>query len=95
MDVTAIKGIGRELKKFLEQFDGCFSRSEPRDNLQIYVQGQLSDLERKSIEPIALAAGVPPRTLQYFLSSVQWDDQQLRDHIQQLVPRIEEILGTI
>jgi SRSO17 transposase len=85
MDVTTVKGIGRKLKQFLKQFDGCFSRSEPRENLQIYVQGQLSDLERKSIEPIALAAGVPPRTLQHFLSSVQWDDQRLRDHIQKIV----------
>ncbi len=85
MDVTIVKGIGLELEQFLKQFDGCFSRSEPRDNLQIYVQGQLSDLERKSIEPIALAAGIPPRTLQYFLSSVQWDDQRLCDHIQQIV----------
>ena len=73
------------MKQFLKQFDGCFSRSEPRNNLQIYIQGQLSDLERKSIEPIALAAGVPPRTLQHFLSSTPWDDQQLRDGIQQVV----------
>jgi len=34
-----------------------------------YVRGQLSDLLRKSIEPIALEAGVPPRTLQFFFSS--------------------------
>jgi len=49
------------------------------------VQGQLSDLERKSIEPIALAAGVPPRTLQYFLSSVIWDHPRLRDRIEWIV----------
>jgi len=85
MDVRLITGVGRELKKFLQQFDDCFSRSEPRENLQVYVQGQLSDLERKSIEPIALAAGVPPRTLQYFLSSVSWDHIRLRDRIQWIV----------
>ena len=33
-----------------------------------YVQGQLSDLPRKSVEPMAGLAGVPPRTLQEFLS---------------------------
>lgn len=85
MDVSMITGIGRKLKQFLKQFDDCFPRSEPRENLKIYVQGQLSDLERKSIEPIALAAGVKPRTLQYFLSSAQYDDQQMRDRIQQIV----------
>lgn len=82
MEVGIIKGVGRELKRFLQQFDDCFSRSEPRENLQRYVLGQLSGLERKSIEPIALAAGVPPRTLQYFLSTVTWDHPRLRDRIQ-------------
>ena len=85
MDVRVINTMGRQLKKFLRQFDDCFSRSEPRENLQRYVQGQLSDLERKSIEPIALAAGVPPRTLQYFLSSVHWDHDRLRDRLQWIV----------
>lgn len=85
MDVTLIASVGRKLKTFLRQFDDCFSRSEPRANLHSYVHGQLSDLERKSIEPIALAAGVPPRTLQYFLSSVRWDHERLRDRIQWIV----------
>lgn len=87
MDVRVINAIGRQLKKFLRQFDDCFSRSEPREHLQRYVQGQLSDLERKSIEPIALAAGVPPRTLQYFLSSVHWDHDRLRDRLQWMIAR--------
>jgi SRSO17 transposase len=85
MDVNTVKSIGKELKQFLKKFDGCFSRSEPRESLQIYVQGQLSDLERKSIEPIALAAGIPPRTLQYFLSSAQWNHPLMCDRIQQVV----------
>jgi SRSO17 transposase len=65
----------------------CFGRSEPREHLRTYVSGQLSDLPRKSIEPIALAAGLPPRTLQFFLSSVQWDESRLRDRIQWIVAR--------
>ena len=85
MDASFITGVGRELKTFLKQFDDCFSRSEPRANLHRYVEGQLSDLERKSIEPMALAAGVPPRTLQYFLTSVLWNHPRLRDRIQWIV----------
>ncbi|MBU2531304.1 MAG: transposase [Alphaproteobacteria bacterium] len=34
----------------------------------------MSDLERKSVEPIALAADVPPRTLQKFLATHLWDE---------------------
>ena len=37
-----------------EQFRGCFSRSEPWENLFRYLSGQFSGLERKSIEPMAL-----------------------------------------
>jgi SRSO17 transposase len=47
----------------------------------------LSNLERKSIEPIALQAGMPPRTLQGFFSQGQWDEQRLRDRTQQIVAR--------
>jgi len=82
MDIKQIKNMGRELNKFLAKFDDCFSRSESRQNLRIYVKGQLSDLPRKSIEPIALAAKVPPRTLQYFLSTIAWDQGRMVDKLQ-------------
>ena len=52
-----------------------------------YVAGQLSDLLRKSIEPIALEAGTPPRTLQRFLESMEWDEMRLRDRLQGIVVR--------
>jgi len=58
-----------------------------RAHLQTYVSGQLSDLDRKSVEPIADAAGVPPRTLQEFLSMLKWDDQAARDQVQRRVAR--------
>jgi len=85
MDITQIKGIGKELNAFLSQFDDCFSRSGSRQNLRAYVKGQFSDLPRKSVEPIALAANIPPRTLQCFLSVLPWDHQRMRDKLQWLV----------
>lgn len=39
--------------------------------------GLLADLKRKSIEPIALAAQVPVRTMQEFLSFFAWDHARL------------------
>jgi len=87
MDAKTIKNMGRKLRTFLAEFDDCFSRTEQRQHLQTYVNGQLSDLERKSIEPIALAANVPPRTLQYFLSTAPWDGPRLRDRVQWTVAR--------
>ena len=56
MDATEIAGLESELIDYLAEFDDCFGRSEPREHLRTYVSGQLSDLHRKSVEPIALAA---------------------------------------
>ena len=85
MEVKDIKAIGRTLKPFLSQFDDCFGRSEPRSNLETIVRGQLSSLERKSLEPIALAAGVAPRTLQDFVAAGNWDHELMRDQSQRIV----------
>ena len=87
MDATEISGLESELVDFLGEFDDCFGRSEPREHLATYVRGQCSDLPRKSLEPIALAGGVPPRTLQRFLELVEWDEIRLRDKQQQIVAR--------
>lgn len=87
MDATEISCLGTRLTQFLRRFADCFGRSEPREHLRTYIRGQLSDLPRKSVEPMALTAGTPPRTLQRFLESVQWDEQRLRDRQQQFVAR--------
>jgi SRSO17 transposase len=47
--------------------------------------GLMADLMRKSIEPIALAAGVPVRTLQEFLSMYVWDHRRAEDALHRLV----------
>jgi len=60
-------------------------RRPNRRHLATYVAGQLSDIERKSIEPIADAAGKAPRTLQEFLSLLRWDEAAVRDRVQRLV----------
>jgi SRSO17 transposase len=44
-----------------------------------YCRGLLSDLPRKSVEPIALASGTAVRTLQEFLVTARWDYGQARD----------------
>ena len=87
MDVKTIMRIKPELTRFLRQFDDCFGRITTRRYLDLYVEGQLSDLPRKSLEPIADAVGEPPRNLQQFLSLFRWDHQALRDRLQQYVAR--------
>ena len=87
MDAAEIRGLKPKLKKFLGQFRDCFSRKDTRAHLSTYVEGQLTKLDRKSVEPIALAAGVAPRTLQQFLNSLEWDQEQLIDTLQWRVAR--------
>jgi len=56
-------------------------------HLTTYVNGQLSSLQRKSVEPMALAAGVPPRTLQNFLSVLSWNQKAVRDRVAEIICR--------
>jgi SRSO17 transposase len=87
MDAAEIRGLKPKLKKFLHQFRDCFGRKDTREHLSTYVEGQLSKLDRKSVEPIALAAGVAPRTLQQFLNALEWDQEQLIDTLHWRVAR--------
>ena len=87
MIVQQILGLGKELALFLSEFKDCFGRSEPRCKLETYVRGQLSELPRKSVEPMALQAGMPPRTLQEFLATDEWDEDRLGSHVRRLLVR--------
>jgi len=64
MDANTILRIKPQLTRFLHQFDDCFGRVTTRRYLDLYVEWQLSNLQRKSIEPMADAVGEPPRNLQ-------------------------------
>ena len=85
MDAQQMRQLKPKLLRFLDQFDDCFPRKDTRAHLPVYVSGQLSDIPEKSVEPIALNAGVPPRTLQEFLSQHHWDHDRMRDRLQQIV----------
>ena len=73
MDATQIRRLGPMLDRFLAHFHDCFSRRPTQEHLAAYVRGLLSDLPRKSAEPIALDQDVPVRTLQEFLGAHRWD----------------------
>lgn len=85
MDAGQIRAMGPLLRDYMDRFADCFPRRDTRAHLLCYVQGQLSDLERKSVEPMALWMGVPVRTLQEFLSQHKWNHLKMRDRVQQIV----------
>jgi SRSO17 transposase len=90
MTADQILALEPALAEYLGEFDDCFGRSEPRQHLKHYVRGQLSNLQRKSVEPIALFNNIAPRTLQEYLNTDVWDQARARDRVQQIIARDHE-----
>jgi SRSO17 transposase len=91
MDVSKVleemKGLRCRLTWFLKRFEDCIKTAPSREHLRTYVGGQVSSLPRKSVEPIALAAGVAPRTLQEFLGLHHWDHEAVRRRVHEIVAK--------
>jgi len=86
------------LRRHLERFRNCFRKEVTFGYLETYVVGLMSDIKRKSVEPIALAAEVPPRTLQEFLSSFRWDHARAERQLHHRVtnrPACGDAIGVI
>ena len=67
-----------QLRCFHNEFRDCFQRSETRENVFRYMAGQFSELERKSIEPIALAIeDGQVRSMQRAISDTVWKEDKL------------------
>ncbi len=79
MNYEQLASLEPELAKFLVKVRHCFKRDKTFGYLQKYMLGLMTDLKRKSIEPIALACGVAVRTLQEFLSYFKWDHELVDD----------------
>ena len=87
MTEDQIAGLRPALTKYLGSFRRFFPRLPTFKHLGTYCRGLLSDLLRKSVEPMALAAGTAVRTLQEFFTHHAWDHGRLRDEIQRRIVR--------
>src|SRR5829696_8076872 len=95
-----IAGLGPAFAGYLSRYRDCFLQQRTAGHFDNYCRGLLSDLPRKSVEPIALACGAAVRTLQEFLVTAHWDHDRARsllheyvkDHLAQLPP---DDLGTV
>jgi SRSO17 transposase len=85
MTADQIRSLQPALAALLAYFRPCFVKSTTFAHWQRYLLGLLADLKRKSIEPIALAAGVAVRTLQEFLATFEWDHERVNRLLQQRV----------
>jgi len=92
MTENELRALEPALDRYLELFLFCCGYSQTFDHLHTYVHGLLSDLPRKSVEPIALRAGTPVRTLQQFLKDHLWDFARCRDEFQ---GHLADVLATV
>lgn len=87
-----IRALGPAFAGELRRYRGCFAQDRTAAHFDTYCRGLLSDLPRKSVEPIALAAGTAVRTLQEFLVTCTWDQAAAR-HV--LHRRVREVLADL
>src|ERR1700694_466497 len=76
MTEQEIAGLGPAFAAYLGRYRDCFLQKRTAAHFDTYCRGLLSDLPRKSVEPIALEAGTAVRTLQEFLVTARWDHQR-------------------
>lgn len=100
MTPEQLMALGTAFAAYLRFFEDCIAYRPTVEHLHSYCRGLLSDLARKSIEPIALACGTAVRTLQEFLRDHVWDHLRMRDRLQerlsgQAAPGVADDLGTI
>jgi SRSO17 transposase len=100
MTPEQIQELGPAFAAYLLQFFPCCAYPQTFHLLEVYCRGLLSDLPRKSAEPIALAAGTAVRTLQEFLNDHVWHYRLVRDtlieHVAATLPHIgADELGTV
>lgn len=81
MTEQEIAALGPAFAAALRADRGCFKQDRTAGHFGTCCRGLLADLPRKTVEPIALAAGAAVRTLQEFLVTAAWDHAAARDHL--------------
>jgi SRSO17 transposase len=82
MTEQEIARLGPAFASYLGRFRDCFLQKRTMAHFDTYCRGLLSELPRKSVEPIALASGTAVRTLQEFLVTGRWDHERARTRLQ-------------
>lgn len=81
--------LAEALVAYHNQYADLYQRREQRQWAEFYLQGQLSDTERKTVEPMVLAskgrAANAIRAVQQFLGEGTWDDGAILARREQLV----------
>ena len=85
MTEEQIADLAPALRGHLRSYRRCLGGPAVQAHIDTYCRGLLSDLPRKSVEPIALSAGGCVRSLQLLLTQHEWDETGLRDAMQRRI----------
>jgi hypothetical protein len=85
MEVQTVKRPQLELTNYLKRFEHCFPRKDTCGHLPVYIERQLSDPPRKSVERIAIEADISPQILREFFSQRRWGGRCDRNQLQEIV----------
>src|SRR5450631_4920679 len=88
LEVGDVRSCRRDLQAFLQRYLPLLARREQRDHATTVLGGLLSSLTRKTVEPIAHAAGQRRKNLQWFVGNGVWSDQKLRDQLRAHVAQL-------
>jgi SRSO17 transposase len=93
---AAVTGCRRAVENFLQRYLPRFYRIEQHELARVVLQGKLSNLQRKTSEPIAYQAGRHRKPLQHFVGAGCWDDErvmaELRQHVAEELADPEAVL---
>ncbi|MBI4565726.1 MAG: transposase [Planctomycetes bacterium] len=77
LTVWDLKPTLESFKHFTKRYEPCLYRKEQRKHFRAELRGLLSDLPRKTIEPIAFDHHQPDYLLQHFVGAGLWDDEKV------------------
>ncbi|MEK7243659.1 MAG: Druantia anti-phage system protein DruA, partial [Thermodesulfobacteriota bacterium] len=86
----------KAFKEYYVLFRDCFGRVEHEELSRVYLQGLMSNVERKSVEPMALRLLGESRVtgLQKFMNAGVWDAEKLgKRHREQAAKTLSELGG--
>ena len=88
VEPNTVRQCARRLTRFLQRYLPCFYRKEQRQLAAVVLEGRLSNLERKTNEPIARQAQRPRKPVQKFVGAGKWRDHavlgELRRHVDEV-----------
>ena len=96
VSATDVRGCQGRLERFLGRYLPLFYREEQRELARVVIGGKISDLQRKTSEPIAHQAGRPRKPVQHFVGAGCWDDEavqrELRRDVAERIGRADGVL---